>query len=115
VVAVVKRGSEIHVLLVRPTADGDAFLEDVTYDLTKQAGRPSDAGLAGLSVDTTSFASDGVIKVASTAKDSKAAPTALGAVSVIALITDEASRAALPQEGSRVVDVVPEGRGPARK
>ena len=119
VVALVKRGSEAHVLLVRPTADGNAFLEDITDDLARQGGQSPDLGLTDLSVDISRFAGDGIISVSSANKDitvaGKAASAELGVVSAITLVVDEEARLAMPPEESRVVDVAVEGRGSEAK
>lgn len=119
VVAVVKRGSETHVLLVRPTADGDAFLEDITGDLARQGGQSPDIGLTDLSVDISRFAGDGIISVYSANKGIAAAGKAesaeLGAVSAITLVADEEARLAMPPEKPRVVDVAVERLGAGAK
>ncbi|MBG6119002.1 MULTISPECIES: hypothetical protein [unclassified Sphingobium] len=115
VVAVVKRDSETHVLLVRPTVDGEALFEDITASLAKQVGRSPDARLSGLSIALKDFSEGGVIGVSFTGVESKSESMQSGSLSVTTLIANEARRAALPQEKPRVVNVVAEGRGAERK
>ncbi|MCI4590400.1 hypothetical protein MOK15_09870 [Sphingobium sp. BYY-5] len=116
VVAVVRRVEGTQVLMVRPGQDGGAFLENVTGDLARQAGRSVDAGLGDLSVDLSRFAEKGVVGLAAAhvASRSLAAQTApaLGELSIEKWVADEAARRALPEEKPRVVEVVAEGRGP---
>ncbi|MCI4591483.1 hypothetical protein MOK15_15480 [Sphingobium sp. BYY-5] len=110
-VAMIEKDGEQRVLVVRPGADGRAFLEDVTGDLAKKGGRSAQAGLAGLAIDLSRFADEGLIAVAATDKGGEARASASARLSIVAMIADEALRQALPPEESRVVDVVAEDKG----
>ncbi|MCI4588594.1 hypothetical protein MOK15_00530 [Sphingobium sp. BYY-5] len=116
VVAVVHRLEGTQVLMVRPGQEGSAFLENVTGDLARQAGRSADAGLGDLTVDLSRFAGNGIIGLtgATVASRNIAAQTApaLGGLSIETWVADEAARRALPKEEPRVVEVIAEGRGP---
>lgn len=62
-VAVLETGAGRKVLLISPAADNSPVVEDITRDLAKLAGRYRDAGLNGLSVDLSRFATDGTLSL----------------------------------------------------
>lgn len=67
VIVVIRQPTQTKVLILRPTADHGALLEDIAGDLAKAAGRSVDAGIDGLSVDLNRFALDGIVQLASEA------------------------------------------------
>lgn len=111
-IALIERDGQKRLLMVSPTSAGGAALEDLTGDVANKAGRISDAGIAGLTIDTSRFAEAGVIAVTASDKAGKPLAGIGGELSVTKMIADEAARQALPKEKPNVVEVVPETKQP---
>lgn len=103
-VALVERLGSRQALLVRSDPDGHAVLDIITSDLAQQVGRARDAGLSGLTIDMTSFASAGLIRVEDS-KGSTSSSNRSKAFSVAQLVADAVLERTLPKEPSRVVEV----------
>ena len=115
-VALVTRPDGVKVLLVRPDSDGKAFLEIVTDDMARLAGRSPRAGLSGLTIDLSRFAEGATIAITQDGVAAKGSVSQKpGEFSAETLLADEARRRAMPKEAPRVVEVVAEGRGPEAK
>lgn len=95
------------IFIVRPAIDSPAVIDDLTDTLASSAGRAPRERLAGLAIDLSSFAKEGVVTISDLKSDER-----LTQYSVNTLIAGELALRSKPSERLPVVEVTAVGRGP---
>lgn len=111
-VAVITRRGGQRVVLIRASAEGEPVREELTADLARQNGRAADAGLDGLTVDLSQFATEAVVTTRVAGVSARGAVLPEKPFAMAPLVEAAKLQEQRPLDPVNVLPVVPEGHGP---